>query len=373
MAAMRLWPRDPAISAPPAPNPQVSYRANQVKVSLPGRVLVADLLTLDDELLAYIMLEHLRGVVSCKECRLWLTAERDGKGIAYRMRLQPPSNVLAAMPFIYGLQFQGLAHDVSYRWVSMRETAEYSDQTEIFDRAYHLPAYRRVDHLPRSEVIAYIRRFIRFKAATDRRVRLGLSPLPRPPDRKEAVRLAEDIVAVTEFYALPLAFFLGIGAMENNYMHVQGDLENTIWKKRVEKGDVVLKRGRRGFLVRNESSGIWQITRETLRHAHRLYLKDKRDYSTLPPHLRPPQEFDVDNVPPDVLTTYAALFLRELFDRFDGDVALAVGAYNGGPGNPNPRYEAGVRAAAEHARNIMERAAVLKGIPAVPLRSLPHR
>lgn len=373
-AAIRLWPRDPNIVTPRAPNPQISYRNTQLTVTMPSRVLVADLLTIDDELLAYMMLENLRGVVRCDGCRLWLSAERAGKGLAYRIRLKPQTDVLTAMPYLFGLQSVGLAESISYRWVSSREEEQFSEQTEVFDRAYHLPTYRRVDHLPRAELVAYIRRFIRFKASTDRRVRLGLDPLPVPPNREQAVKLAEDIVAVAEFYSLPLDFFLGIGAMENNYMNVKGDIGNTIWKKRPQKGDVVIKRARRGVLVLNESSGVWQITRETLRHARELYVKDKRDYTQLPEHLRPAKEFDLDQVQPDVLTTYAGLFFRNLLDRFNGDVALAVGAYNGGPGNPNPRYEAGVRAVAMHARNMMERAAVFHGRPAVPLSTLksPH-
>jgi hypothetical protein len=120
----------------------------------------------------------------------------------------------------------------------------------------------------------------------------------------------------------------------------------------------------------NESSGIWQITRETLRYAHRLFLKDTRDYSTLPEHLRPPRELNVNDVPPDVLTTYAGLFFRDLLDRFQGDVARAVGAYNGGPGNPNFQYEAGVRMVAEYARRVLEHAAALQGRPAAGMRFL---
>jgi hypothetical protein len=107
--------------------------------------------------------------------------------------------------------------------------------------------------------------------------------------------------------------------------------------------------------VLNDSAGVWQITRETLRYVHR------RDYSKLPEHLRPPLELKVNDVHPDVLTTYAGLLLRDLLDRFKGDVTLAVGAYNGGPGNPNMKYEGGVRSAATHARNILERAAALNG------------
>jgi soluble lytic murein transglycosylase-like protein len=69
----------------------------------------------------------------------------------------------------------------------------------------------------------------------------------------------------------------------------------------------------------------------------------------------------LSEVTPDVLTTYAGLLLRDLLDYFNDNVSLAVGAYNGGPANPNMKYEAGVRAAAEHARNILEQAAALNG------------
>jgi|SRR5689334_19966221 hypothetical protein len=118
---------------------------------------------------------------------------------------------------------------------------------------------------------------------------------------------------------LPLDFFLGIGAMENNYLDVQGDLKNAIWKRHAEKGDIVLKRKRGRVLVLNQSSGVWQITRETLRYAHRLYLRDSREYSRLPARLRPPNELDLGDIESSVLTTYAGLIFRDLLDRCHGE------------------------------------------------------
>jgi soluble lytic murein transglycosylase-like protein len=78
----------------------------------------------------------------------------------------------------------------------------------------------------------------------------------------------------------------------------------------------------------------------------------------------------VNDLVPEVLTTYAGLFFRDLLDRFPGEVALAVGAYNGGPGNPNLQYEAGVRLVAEHARRVLEHAAALRDRPAAGMRFL---
>ncbi len=188
-----------------------------------------------------------------------------------------------------------------------------------------------------------------------------------------AQRLAGDIIAVANFYDLPLDFLLGIGAMENNYMNVRGDLTHSIWKRRPAKDDIVLERRRGRVRVLNDSAGVWQITRETLRSVHRLYLSDTRDYTKLPEHLRPPKRLDIKNVSPDVLTTYAGLLLRQLLDHFHGDVGLAIGAYNGGSNNPNKRYEEGVRGVALQARSILEHAAALNGDSVLRIRWLRSR
>jgi hypothetical protein len=70
-------------------------------------------------------------------------------------------------------------------------------------------------------------------------------------------------------------------------MNVDGDLAHAVWKKRAERGDIILKRRSKRVLVSDYSIGTWQVSRETLRAAHQLYLKDKRNYDQLPPRLRP--------------------------------------------------------------------------------------
>jgi hypothetical protein len=251
----------------------------------------------------------------------------------------------------------------SFDWqlVPQRALREYRNQTRLFVSAYNLPVRRKMEELSRTELRSLLRRFIRFKSTIDPRVRRRIEPIPKVLTPGEASRLAGDIIAVAEFYDLPLQFLLGIGAMENNYMVVRGDLRHSIWKRRPANDDIVLERRRGRVRVLNDSAGVWQITRETLRLVHNLYLRDKRDYTQLPEHLRPPRELKVNEVNPEVLTTYAGLLLRDLLDRFNGDVSLAVGAYNGGPGNPNMRYQEGVRAAALHARSVLEKAAGLNG------------
>src|SRR5258708_4956957 len=112
---------------------------------------------------------------------------------------------------------------------------------------------------------------------------------PRPLTREQATQLAADILDVAQFYSLPLDYFLGVGAMENDYMDVNGDLTHAVWKKRAQRDDIILRRGRKRVMVSDYAMGTWQITRETLRAAHQLYLHDKRDYTLLPARLPPPR------------------------------------------------------------------------------------
>ena len=184
-------------------------------------------------------------------------------------------------------------------------------------------------------------------------------PVPRPLTQEQATQLATDILDIAQFYSLPLDYFLGVGAMENDYMDVDGDLTHAVWKKRAQPDDIVLRRTRKRVMVSDYAIGTWQITRETLRAAHQLYLKDKRDYRLLPARLRPPQELHLNSVDDAVLTTYAGLLLRGLLDHFGGDVEKATGAYNGGVRAPNPAYASGVKTVAVYARRMLEHASVL--------------
>jgi Transglycosylase SLT domain len=340
--------------------PAANLSGGRIAVRTPGSVLIGTLARYNDEIFAYLMFDYLRWQPAFRDSELFLTYSRSGGGIAYRIQILLPDDLIAGVPRMYSASEDYPFLTPDWFFADRRLLASMRSQTQTFIAAYSFPAYQKLEHLTREEVIAYTRRFIRFKSNTDGRVLRRIEPAPHVLTQDEAQRLAEDIVAVSEFYDLPLDFFLGIGAMENNYMDVTGDIGHAVWKRRAEKGDVILQRRRGRVLVLDEASGVWQITRETLRYAHRLYLKDQRDYTQLPERLRPPQQLDLAALDPEVLTTYAALLFRNLLDRFDGDVAKAVGAYNGGPGNPNPAYEAGVRQVAEYARHVLEQAATLR-------------
>jgi hypothetical protein len=101
-------------------------------------------------------------------------------------------------------------------------------------------------------------------------------------------------------------------------------------------------------------------------------MRDDRDYALLPARLRPSGDFRADASRPDVLTTYAGLLFRHLIDHFQGDLTLALGAYNGGSGDPQPAYSASVGAAAASARRTVEESTALSGWQVIPVEIIPY-
>lgn len=366
----RLWPR--ALEIHPAPLTPVWERtAERDIVALPGRFLVAEIGAYGDELFAYLMFQYFAGAGAFRNAEVMLTYARDADRLIYPVEVRLENDLLAGHHLLASAHAGGLISGYRWRWVDQSTLDRFRYQTSVFATAYNLAARRRIEDMSRAELVSYLRRFVQFKSAADPRIRRKIEPVPQPLTEAEAHQLALDILTIADFYELPLEFFLGIGAMENNYMNAKGDLEHAVWKRRAEPGDIVLKRSGRRVLVLNFSSGVWQITRETLRYVHRLYLADdERDYTALPERLRPPKALNLDEPDPAVLTTYAGLLFRHLLDRFDGDVVTAVGAYNGGPNNPNLQYGEGVRIIAEYARRVMQQAAVLNGQPAAGMRFL---
>jgi hypothetical protein len=339
-------------------------------VTVPGQYLVARVGEYEDELYAHLMSHYLRGAKEFKNAEVLMTYRRANGRLVYSTEVRLENDLLSAVHRLEAARTAGLIRNHDLRFINQDTLGTCRYQSHVFWTAYNLPRPKKIGDIKRADLVSYIARFIQFKSAVDPRIRKNLEPVPRPLTSAESRRLAADIVAVADFYSFPVAPFLGIGAMENNYMNVKGDLQHAVWKKRAHPGDVVLKRASRGFLVRNPSSGVWQITRETLRGLHELYLADQRDYTILPARLRPATELDLDNTSADVLTTYAGLLFRDLLDRFDGDLENAIGAYNGGPRNPNRRYEQGVRKVAEHASSTVLQAAALHGRPAAGMQFL---
>jgi hypothetical protein len=352
------WPR-PLYLLTPGIAQSITTSAEGTRVTVPDRVLIGEMAEFDDGLFAFLMFDYLRGRPSLAGSAIMLTSSEDNEQPTYRILVRLPDDLVSGVDFLAQLKAERLASSVRFDWILRAKLDFYLHETSVFFKAYNGPASERLKTLHASELEGYLRRFIRFKSETDPRISAASGPIPSPLTQTDASRLAADIIAVAHFYDLPIDLFLGIGAMENNYMNVAGDLENTIWKRRAERGDVVLRRKRGRVLVSNDSMGVWQITHESLRYAHKLFSRDKRDYTQLPERLRPPANLDFNSIDADVLTTYAGLLLRDLLDRFHGDVTMAAGAYNGGPAKPNRGYAEGVETVANYARRVIGRAAAM--------------
>jgi hypothetical protein len=363
--------RTPSLSPicrPEALIPSVRITGADPVLAVPGRHLVARLARYDDELFGYLVTSYLRGTNTFRDWEVLLTAREENGHMVYPVMAKfKGADVPRGLYTVYTAQARGLVPLADWHFAPDSLIETYRRQDHVFEVVYSLPVRRRLEHLTSAELIRYASRFVRFKSSSDPRTWLrGIASL-EPLTTGKARELSGDIVSVANFYSLPLDFFMGIAAMENNYMNARGDINHAVWKARAQAGDLVLARMPGRVLVRNYSIGVWQITRETLRKAHQLYLEDHRDYSQLPAGLIPPRRLNLESVDPRVLTTYAGMLFRNLLDRCDGDVSKAVGAYNGGLANPNYLYAAGVGAAATHARSFIEHAAVL-GAPAAGMQ-----
>ena len=356
----RLWPLDlPASAHPRVPKTAVANQQLVVPLTLTPSVPVAEVASFSDQLEAFLRFEYLRG----REARaghdtshMLLTAVNTKKGPYYKIFIITKDDLLLAVPQLADLEGRNLIGHYELETWSEKELSYYQQESHTFDVAYDLPTEQKLETISSSKLLPALAQFLIFKSQTDNRVLGGSQDAPRPLTREQATQLASDILDVAHFYDLPLDYFMGVGAMENDYMDVNGDLTHAVWKKRAQRGDIVLRRTRKRVMVSDYAMGTWQITRETLRAAHQLYLHDKRDYSQLPPRLRPPRQLDLNNVTDAVLTTYAGLLLRDLVDHFGGDVEKAIGAYNGGVRTPNSDYASGVKNVADYARRILEHA-----------------
>jgi hypothetical protein len=357
-AGYRLWPRELRLSLQPRfPTPVI--QAHRLALPFSPEVAAAEVASFDDQLEAFLHFEYLRGREGDRASQILLTATHTGRGPSYKIFVLVENDLLTAIPLLTQMESRGLvAHYELDTWTK-NELACYRQQSNMFEAAYNVPTEKKLETLTSFQLFPALGQFLIFKSQTDSRVAGGNAAAPRPLTGEQANRLAADILDVAYFYSLPLDYFLGVGAMENNYMDANGDLTHAVWKKRAQRDDIVLRRARKRVLVSDYSIGTWQISRETLRYAHLLYLKDTRNYELLPARLQPPQKLDLNSLNDEVLTTYAGLLLRDLLDRFGGDLDKAIGAYNGGVRSPNPAYASGVKTVAAYARRVIEHATLL--------------
>ena len=358
------WFRVPSFAGPPpAPLPKLIVEDGRPTIHMPNGNLLLHAGTYNNEMTAWLHYEYLQSLPMLHGAPELLTSHEEADSAVYDLYVAMPNDLLAAGQLAGALEAARFINPGSYFLSPPRsQIDEWDQQTAIYRAAYNAPVEERLRSLPKKELTSAVARFILFKSRTDRRVRKQMDVVAdQDISLDHSLEFAADMIAVAHFYQLPLDMLLGMGAMENNYLDVRGDLKHASWKHHAQKGDLVLRRGKRGVLVSNFAVGPWQITRETLRYAYRLCRTDKRDYNTLPKRLRPPGELDLAHVTTAQLTLYAGSLLRDLLDHFHGDVAKAIGAYNGGPGHPNLQYFEGVNTVAEYAHRVVSLAAGRKG------------
>jgi hypothetical protein len=359
--AYRLWPLDlPARRYAALPTPKIED--NRLILPFAPGVAAAKAASFHDQLEAFLHFEYLRGREArngSDTSRILLTTVDTATGPSYEIFIVSENDLLTAVPHLAQLEGRNLVAHYELNTWTQKDFAYHQGQSHMFDVAYGVPTGQKLESLSSFQLLPALARFLVFKSQTDNRVLARSDAAPRPLRREQATQLAADILDVAQFYSLPIDYFLGVGAMENDYMDVDGDFTHVVWKKRAQRDDIVLRHGRKRVMVSDYAIGTWQISRETLRAAHQLYLNDKRDYRLLPARLRPPRELHLNSVDDAVLTTYAGLLLRGLLDHFGGDIEKATGAYNGGVHAPNPAYASGVKTVAVYARRILEHASVL--------------
>src|SRR5437870_9990767 len=357
----RLWPLD--LDAPRyTALPTTKFQGDRLILPFAPGIASAEVATFHDQLEAFLHFEYLRGRDARDggdTSRILLTAFDTAKGPIYKVFIVSDNDLLTTIPRLSQLEGRNLIKSYDLNSWTQKDFYYFQQQSHMFDVEYGVPTEQKLESLSSFKLLPALAQFLIFKSQTDNRVLARGDTAPSPLTREQATQLATDLLDVAQFCSHPLDYFLGVGAMENDYMDVNGDLTHAVWKKRAQRDDIILRRGRKRVMVSNYAIGTWQITRETLRAAHQLYLKDKRDYTKLPARLRPPRELHLNSVDDAVLTTYAGLLLRGLLDHFRGDVEKATGAYNGGVRAPNPAYASGVKTVAVYARRILEHASVL--------------
>lgn len=336
--------------------------AQGLQLRMPNGNLVGVVGTFPDELTAYLRLQYLRNIGPLAGREILMTSSEEDEGPIFKLRVLLDNDYLQGGRALSQLQTERFLSEFTLDSPPRTAISEWEKETEVFDEAYQQPVKERLLHLPAAQLHHAVAQFIFFKGRTDARIRKHLDPNLTALSREESSAFAADMIAVAKFYHLPLDMLLGVGAMENNYLDVRGDLKHSVWKRHAQRGDVVLKRRAGKVLVSNYSIGPWQITRETLRYVHALYTRDRRDYKELPERLRPPDTLHLNRVDAHVLTTYAGLLLRTLLDYFGGDIQKAEGAYNGGAGHPNLKYAEGVSMVASYAHRVVGMAAARKAI-----------
>lgn len=197
----RLWPRTIKIASGQL-RLLWSLREGRQQITMPGRTLVGFLGPYDNELFAWLMFDFARNdqVLAGRDLMLIVN---DDKRSSYSIALRCSGNLPDCLDEIVRLRARGIGGMLSWSFLTPATVAHFNEETQVFVRAYSGPVQNDFRHLSAGKRASYVSHFLRFKAATDKRV-LGDSALA-PLSSEKASLLAADIIAVADFYDLPLS------------------------------------------------------------------------------------------------------------------------------------------------------------------------
>jgi hypothetical protein len=329
---------------------------NSVSLTMPNGNLVASVGQFSSQISAILYFNYLQSLKPLAGTKILIRPPHRPRHPNFQLYVALPNNYLTQSNRLLQLAIKGQIPGFHLSSPPTSQIKDWSRQTRVLQKVYQRKTEKPLLQFPRKLLISAVAQFILFKSRTDPRAQLNLVPPAKLLSPHDARLFATDMVDVASFYHIPLSMFIGIGAMENNFLDVRGDLHHSVWKRHWQPGDVLLRRRHGWILVKDFARGPWQITQSTLRVAHRLYLRDTRDYSLLPAYLRPHQKLDLNHISTPVLTTYAGLLISNLLSNFQGNRYKAAGAYNGGDGNPNMQYAQGVFLVARYAHRVIAHA-----------------
>ena len=207
--------------------PRIRYVIGNLELGSPTGILLGRVGTYSDELTAYLRLDYLKGIESTAGARILLVTQEEDSGPRYIIYLEVPDDIVAAERSLAGLMIAGHIKGFDLQTPTLSDIRRWEQETTLFNAAYQRPVKERLLHLPREALTSAVASFILFKVRTDRRVRERLEPAAgKELSIDDAKTFAADMIAVAEFYEIPLDMLLGIGAMENNYLDIRGDLKH---------------------------------------------------------------------------------------------------------------------------------------------------
>jgi hypothetical protein len=113
-----------------------------------------------------------------------------------------PSDFIAGVTQLAEIKANGLTSDVRYCWITHSQLVRYQHQTLLVLETYQQPASHDPEYPHKSDLRAYLRRFIRFKSVTDARIHRGDNAVTSPLSPTQASLLTADIIAVDPGIAL---------------------------------------------------------------------------------------------------------------------------------------------------------------------------